>query len=281
MGQARRGAVRLLPERPDHERDRLPQVAAPAASSRPPPRSTRPWTATSAAAAPMPASAPPWPTPPARSPEGAAMLPNIDYRELPRAVQRLMARSQTDEAVTLPRRSFLKLAGAGGLALGAFPHLALAQAAGQGGQRAQADRTAVGLRADRPQWRSHGDDQPAGVRPGRADRIADDPGRGTRRRLEPGAQPARLERRRLRRPAASAFTSPAAPIRSRTASRSIASSARARGPCCWVPPRRAGRWTSPPCARRPARCWARVAASWVTANWPRPPWRCRCPRRSR
>ena len=28
MGQARRGAVRLLPERPDHERDRLPQVAA-------------------------------------------------------------------------------------------------------------------------------------------------------------------------------------------------------------------------------------------------------------
>ena len=42
------------------------------------------------------------------------MLPNIDYRDLPRAAQRLMARSQTDEAVTLPRRSFLKLAGAGG-----------------------------------------------------------------------------------------------------------------------------------------------------------------------
>ena len=60
------------------------------------------------------------------------MLPNIDYRDLPRAAQRLMARSQTDEAMTLPRRSFLKLAGAGGLALGAFPHLALAQAAGQG-----------------------------------------------------------------------------------------------------------------------------------------------------
>jgi isoquinoline 1-oxidoreductase subunit beta len=60
------------------------------------------------------------------------MLPNIDYRELPRVVQRLMARSQTNEAITLPRRSFLKLAGAGGLALGAFPHLAMAQAAGQG-----------------------------------------------------------------------------------------------------------------------------------------------------
>jgi isoquinoline 1-oxidoreductase beta subunit len=59
------------------------------------------------------------------------MLPNIDYSELPRAVQRLMARSQTNQAITLPRRSFLKLAGAGGLALGAFPHLAMAQAAGQ------------------------------------------------------------------------------------------------------------------------------------------------------
>jgi len=43
------------------------------------------------------------------------------------------------EPVTLPRRSFLKLAGAGGLALGAFPHLAMAQAAGQGTKRAQAD----------------------------------------------------------------------------------------------------------------------------------------------
>ena len=58
------------------------------------------------------------------------MLPNIDYRELPRAAQRLMARSQFDEATTLPRRSFLKLAGVGGLALGAFPHLAMAQVAG-------------------------------------------------------------------------------------------------------------------------------------------------------
>jgi len=57
------------------------------------------------------------------------MLPNIDYRELPRAAQRLMARSQFDEATTLPRRSFLKLAGVGGLALGAFPHLAMAEAA--------------------------------------------------------------------------------------------------------------------------------------------------------
>ena len=53
------------------------------------------------------------------------MLPAIDYSELSRAVQRLMARSQIDKVTTLPRRRFLKLAGAGGLALGAFPHLAM------------------------------------------------------------------------------------------------------------------------------------------------------------
>ncbi|MGJ7497764.1 molybdopterin cofactor-binding domain-containing protein [Variovorax sp. RT4R15] len=59
------------------------------------------------------------------------MLPtHIDLSELPRALQRLMAAGQPDEAATLPRRSFLKLAGVGGLALGAFPHLALAQADG-------------------------------------------------------------------------------------------------------------------------------------------------------
>lgn len=60
------------------------------------------------------------------------MLPNIDYREMPRALAHLLERDQTNEqAATLQRRSFLKLAGAGGLAgfaLGAFPHLAMAQA---------------------------------------------------------------------------------------------------------------------------------------------------------
>ena len=60
------------------------------------------------------------------------MLPNIDYRELPRAMQRLMATGPTAEAAKLPRRSFLKMAGAGGLALGAFPHLAMAQTNGDG-----------------------------------------------------------------------------------------------------------------------------------------------------
>ena len=62
------------------------------------------------------------------------MLPNIDYSELPRALQHLLERGQPVTR-TLPRRSFLKLAGASGLALGAFPHIAMGQAAG-GGQAA-------------------------------------------------------------------------------------------------------------------------------------------------
>jgi isoquinoline 1-oxidoreductase subunit beta len=60
------------------------------------------------------------------------MFPNFDHGEMPRALQHLLARGQTDEAAALPRRSFLKLAGAGGLALGAFPHMALAQGAAAG-----------------------------------------------------------------------------------------------------------------------------------------------------
>ena len=128
------------------------------------------------------------------------MLPNIDYRELPRALQHLLARGQTDNqdaaAPQLPEAGRRRRSGARRLS-------SFGDGSGRGpsGQRAQADRTAVGLRADRRQWRSHGDDQPAGVRTGRADRIADDPGGRTRRRLEPGAQPAWLERRCLHRPA--------------------------------------------------------------------------------
>jgi len=57
------------------------------------------------------------------------MLPtHIDPSELPRALQRLMAADPSKGAAALPRRSFLKLAGIGGLALGAFPHLAAAPA---------------------------------------------------------------------------------------------------------------------------------------------------------
>jgi isoquinoline 1-oxidoreductase beta subunit len=60
------------------------------------------------------------------------MLTNFDRSEMPHALQRLLARGQADEAATLSRRSFLKLAGAGGLVLGAFPHLAMAQGTGGG-----------------------------------------------------------------------------------------------------------------------------------------------------
>lgn len=60
------------------------------------------------------------------------MLPNFDHSEMPRALQQMLARGQPDEVATLPRRSFLKLAGAAGLALGAFPLLATAQASGDG-----------------------------------------------------------------------------------------------------------------------------------------------------
>ena len=60
------------------------------------------------------------------------MLHNIDPIDMPRALQHLLARdqaAQADQAAPLLRRSFLKLAGVGGLALGAFPLLATAQTA--------------------------------------------------------------------------------------------------------------------------------------------------------
>jgi isoquinoline 1-oxidoreductase beta subunit len=62
------------------------------------------------------------------------MLHNIAPHELPRALQHLVTRDQTADSttLTLPRRSFLKLAGASGFALGAFPHLAAAQATSAG-----------------------------------------------------------------------------------------------------------------------------------------------------
>lgn len=56
------------------------------------------------------------------------MLPNIDYNEMPRALQHLLNREQPEEAGALSRRQFLKLTSAAGLALGAFPHLAMGQA---------------------------------------------------------------------------------------------------------------------------------------------------------
>jgi len=62
------------------------------------------------------------------------MLPSFDHSEMPRALAHLLARDRANDAAQLPRRSFLKLAGAGGLAgfaLGAFPQLAAAQAAAE------------------------------------------------------------------------------------------------------------------------------------------------------
>ncbi|MCE6976808.1 xanthine dehydrogenase family protein molybdopterin-binding subunit [Pseudomonas frederiksbergensis] len=58
------------------------------------------------------------------------MFNDIYPDELPRALQHMLERNQIDSPTTLPRRSFLKILGVGGLALGAFPHLALAQQPG-------------------------------------------------------------------------------------------------------------------------------------------------------
>jgi isoquinoline 1-oxidoreductase beta subunit len=56
------------------------------------------------------------------------MLSSTLSREMPRALQHLLAREEQTDIAALPRRSFLKLAGAGGLALGLYPSLANAQA---------------------------------------------------------------------------------------------------------------------------------------------------------
>lgn len=57
------------------------------------------------------------------------MLPEAFTDELPRALQHLLEREQPISAAPMSRRTFLKLAGAGGLALGAFPLTAMAQEA--------------------------------------------------------------------------------------------------------------------------------------------------------
>ncbi|MBS0542779.1 MAG: xanthine dehydrogenase family protein molybdopterin-binding subunit [Proteobacteria bacterium] len=57
------------------------------------------------------------------------MLPEAFTDALPRALQHLLEREQPIPAASMSRRTFLKLAGAGGLALGAFPLTAMAQEA--------------------------------------------------------------------------------------------------------------------------------------------------------
>ena len=59
------------------------------------------------------------------------MLPDFDYSEMPRILQHLASGSASSGPAALSRRSFLKLGGVGGLALGVFPHLVVAQTAGQ------------------------------------------------------------------------------------------------------------------------------------------------------
>lgn len=66
------------------------------------------------------------------------MLPSIAIQELPPALQQLLSRGPAEADPALSRRSFLKLAGAGGLALGAFPVAAAAADAGSAGQAAGA-----------------------------------------------------------------------------------------------------------------------------------------------
>ena len=129
------------------------------------------------------------------------MLPNFDRTEMPRALQNMQARGRVRcirhaAAPQLPEAGRCQRPGARCL-----PAPGHGAGQGRGGHWPEADPTALGLRADRPQRRGHGHHQPAGVRPGCADRPADDPGRGTRRRLEPGAQPQRLRRCGLPRPA--------------------------------------------------------------------------------
>ncbi|PWF43168.1 xanthine dehydrogenase family protein molybdopterin-binding subunit [Massilia glaciei] len=58
------------------------------------------------------------------------MLLDLPPGELPRALQKMLARETGTENAALPRRNFLKLAGVAGLSLGIFPELAAAQAAG-------------------------------------------------------------------------------------------------------------------------------------------------------
>jgi isoquinoline 1-oxidoreductase beta subunit len=57
------------------------------------------------------------------------MLHNIDPNELPRALQNMLARDHGAGTAALPRRTFLKMMGMSGLALGAFPQIVSAQAA--------------------------------------------------------------------------------------------------------------------------------------------------------
>ena len=205
------------------------------------------------------------------------MLPNFDRGEMPRALQHLLTRGQADDTTALPRRTFLKLAGASGLALGAFPHLATAQATGQ---------SVDGLKPTQ---------QPSAfvqIAPNGEVTV-------TINRLEFGqavqtglpmilAEELDADWRLVRSRNGSsdpAYLDPLFGIHLTGGSHSIKNSftqyrelgARARAMLLSAA---AARWNVD-VALRPARCWPQEAARRVTANLRRPPWPCPCPRRSR
>src|SRR5450830_545034 len=97
------------------------------ANSRPSQRLIRPWQAIYVAVVPIPVSALPSLMRLKPLPKDKTMLPNIDYSELPRALQHILNRDNPDVPATPSRRSFLKMAGISGFALGAFPGMVLAQ----------------------------------------------------------------------------------------------------------------------------------------------------------
>ncbi|WP_287285434.1 molybdopterin cofactor-binding domain-containing protein [Mesorhizobium sp.] len=67
------------------------------------------------------------------------MFPNMDHKELPRALQHILERGRSTTVQAMPRRSFLKLTGTLGLAVGIFPDLAVAQSS-------EADEAAASLK---------------------------------------------------------------------------------------------------------------------------------------
>ncbi|MES3023236.1 MAG: xanthine dehydrogenase family protein molybdopterin-binding subunit [Pseudomonadota bacterium] len=63
------------------------------------------------------------------------MLFDLPPGELPRALQKMLAKELGDDGAALPRRQFLKFAGVAGLSLGVFPELAAAQGSAPGASK--------------------------------------------------------------------------------------------------------------------------------------------------